>query len=39
VVDEVVGEQFIKKGEIALALDLFGVATDDRLESLPFTAG
>jgi hypothetical protein len=39
VVDKVVGEQFIKKGEIALALDLFGVAADDRLEGLPFTAG
>ena len=31
VVDEVVGEQFVEQGEIALALDLFGVAADHRL--------
>jgi hypothetical protein len=37
VVDEVVGEQFVEQGEIALALDLFGVAADHSLDG--FTAG
>src|SRR5258705_6176768 len=32
VVDEVVGEQFVKQREIALSLDLFGVAADHRLQ-------
>ncbi|MDT5237158.1 MAG: hypothetical protein QOF47_3145 [Mycobacterium sp.] len=31
VVAEVVGEQFAEQGEIALALNLFGVAADHRL--------
>jgi hypothetical protein len=32
VIDEVVGEQLVEQGEISLALDLFGVAADHRLE-------
>src|SRR6478672_6849071 len=31
VVDEVVGEQFLEQGEIAVALHLFGVAANHRL--------
>jgi hypothetical protein len=39
VVDEVVGEQFLEEDEIALALDLFGVAANHRLEGFGFAAG
>ena len=39
VVDEVVGEQFIEQSEIALALDLFGVAADHCLGRFGFTVG
>jgi hypothetical protein len=37
VVDEVVGEQFVEQREIALTLDLFGVAADHRLEGFGVT--
>jgi hypothetical protein len=37
VVDEVVGEQFVEQSEIALALNLFGVAADHRLGCFSFT--
>jgi hypothetical protein len=36
-VDEVVGEQFVEEDEIALALDLFGIAADHSLDG--FTVG
>jgi hypothetical protein len=39
VVDEVVGEQFVEQDEIALALDLFGVAADHRLQGFAFGMG
>jgi hypothetical protein len=32
VVDEIVGEQFVEQNEIALALNLFGVAADYRFD-------
>jgi hypothetical protein len=32
VVDEIVGEEFVEEYEIALALDLFGVAADHGLD-------
>src|SRR6476619_2951648 len=38
VVDEVVGEQFLECGEIAVALHLFGVAANHRLEGFGFAA-
>ena len=37
VVDEVIGEEFVEQGEIALTLDLFGVAADHSLDG--FTVG
>jgi len=39
VIDEVVGEQLVEQGEIALALDLFGVAADHRLEGFTVAGG
>jgi hypothetical protein len=34
VIDEVVGEQFVEQGEVAAALNFFGIASHDRFRGL-----